>query len=48
MCGYIHMQVPTETRGIRSPVAGTVDSCEQLDLGAGNQSRVIWKDNECP
>jgi hypothetical protein len=39
--------VPADGRGSRSPGDGAVDNFEQLDLGDGNQTHVLWKSSKC-
>lgn len=45
VCVCVHMQVqmPTETRGIRS--TGAKSHCEETDVGSGNWTWVLCKSN---
>lgn len=45
MCIFI--QVPTESRGLKSPGVGTVGVHASSKVGAENQTRVLWKNIKC-
>ena len=45
MC--ILMQVPTESRGLKSPGVGTVGVHASPNVGAENQTWVLWKSIKC-
>lgn len=53
VCVHIHSDMcvcPCPWRpeeGVESPGARVVDFCELPDMGAGNQTRVLWKCNKC-
>lgn len=47
VCIYVYMQMPTEVRGIESPGARVIGSCEEPDMYAGNQTQVLFKSQLC-
>lgn len=46
MAGFVHVSTGAhrcQKEGIRSPGAGVIDSCNPLDVSAGNQMPVFYK-----
>lgn len=41
------VKVLVESRDTRSHVAGVTSGCELPDMGAGNQTQVLWKSSHC-
>lgn len=39
--------MPTEAKGARSIGAGVIMSCALFDMGAENQTWVLWKSCKC-